>query len=88
MNYKGDSKDLKTFLFKLRQKVGKGGEEESKFKNKTGVFSRKSKTFLNKIYKIMEKSSSWNPRIIHTIMNELPRGDHYEHISQEVREKW
>ena len=87
MNNKCDSKDLKTFLFKLRQKVGKGGERESKFKNKTDIFSRKSKTFLNKIYKIMEKSSSWNPRIIHTIMNELPKGDHYEHISQEVREK-
>ena len=57
MNYKDDSKDLKTFLFKLRQKVGKGGERESKFKKKTDVFSRKSKT--NKLPIYMPSDTQW-----------------------------
>lgn len=73
MNYKEDSKKIKGFF--------------SEFKKETDIFSSKSRTFLNKIFKLMETASIWNPRVVHTVLSELPKGDKYEIIDDELQQR-
>lgn len=73
MNYKEDSKKIKGVF--------------SEFKKETDIFSSKSRTFLNKIFKLMETASIWNPRVVHTVLSELPKGDKYEIIDDELQQR-
>lgn len=73
MNYKEDSKKIKEFF--------------SEFKKETDIFSSKSRTFLKKIFKLMETASIWNPRVVHTVLSELPKGDKYDIIDDQLQQR-
>lgn len=71
MNFREDSKIIKKLF--------------SNFKKRDDIFSEKSKTFLDKIYKIMRKSLSWQPHIVYTKLDALPKGTKHHIISEELR---